>query len=186
LLSLRASFGRAPREGGAGVGAGEAAICGSAGSACASWKRTPALPSACSRSAPPNGRLVRLRQEQEYLASRLLMLRRYGDPVQPRPAQAAGCPTSWPGGLERARRRTLPVGSWCARACRRPARSSSSPTAICSTSLRVHGAVGYASASLFYGEPSRSRARLAPRWTSSGPDRAAPLCSTSALLPLVW
>ena len=31
--------------------------------ACAPWKRAPALPSACSRSAPPNGRLVRLRQE---------------------------------------------------------------------------------------------------------------------------
>jgi len=38
-------------------------ICGSAGSACAPWKRAPALPSACSRSTPPNGRLVRLRQE---------------------------------------------------------------------------------------------------------------------------
>ncbi|KAG2580097.1 hypothetical protein PVAP13_6NG306850 [Panicum virgatum] len=111
------------------------------------------------------------------------MLRRYGAscpsklPAAPRHGQGAWselvggrCP--WAVGAR------APVAVRLARPRRR--RRSALP------SLRVHGAVGYASASLFYGEPSRSRARLAPRWTSSGPDRAAPLRSTSALLPLVW
>jgi len=62
-MEIETSFGRAPREAGAGVGAQGAAFCSSVGSTKAAHKKAPALPVLTAEALHRFGCLARLRPE---------------------------------------------------------------------------------------------------------------------------